>query len=116
MNWNVIKSIKNQINELKWIAMNYLEVALVALAQFGTDHGLGSGHVVDGSLDGYDAFHVETADVTQTAIKLMNHYYYYYYTIKDDDHWIKPGKNWIVENWKKSLIELNLEKYLSWKK
>ena len=48
----------------------YLEIAFVALAQLGADHALGPRHVLDGALDGDDAFHVETADVAQTAPRI----------------------------------------------
>ena len=58
----------------RWIVCSYshcLEVALVALAQFGADLALGSRHVVQRALDGDDPLHVETAHVAQAAVVVV---------------------------------------------
>lgn len=44
-----------------------MQIVLVALSQFAGDHGLGLAHVLDGTLDGDDAFQVKAVYVINAA-------------------------------------------------
>lgn len=46
-----------------------LQVILVALSQFGADLSLRSAHVLDGTLDGYDALQIERVYVVDARYR-----------------------------------------------